>query len=49
MHVLLRVHGPSRPPSSIHYELLLLWVLLAAHCKLSVLALRQIKEAALGG
>ena len=49
VHVLLRVHGPSRPPSSIHYELLLLWVLLAARSQLGVLALRQVKEAALGG
>ena len=49
VHVLLRVHGPSRPPSSVHYELLLLWVLLAARSELGVLALRQVKEAALGG
>ena len=49
VHVLLRVHGPSRPPSSIHYELLLLGVLLAARSKLRVLALRQVKETALGG
>ena len=49
VHVLLRVHWPRRTPSSIHYELLLLWVLLAARSKLRVLALRQVKETALGG